>query len=263
MPHKIYAGAVKEFETALYEIRKYLEFVVMANKLRPWMGKLLNWQALVADQKSDVQSFLNNKDYRVEVGFNVLLVAISAASETLLRRLMRDGVTWINAKYDRYDKIPLALRQQNLIRSGLAIATVAEPPAEIAYDYDLLCKNIGTCRKDGGALVLNADAFSVGLSTISRQRIDGTLSKIGLAIDWDYFGREEAFVTHFSTRGVRKTADEVDSYLGEFVKIRNMIAHSGQGVRTSESQIRTALSFFEIFGPSLALAVEAELARTH
>ena len=111
--------------------------------------------------------------------------------------------------------------------------------------------------------MLNADAFSVSITNINERRITDSLSRIGVAIDWDVFGQNKALQQRFSSKPGRRTVDKVREYLKEFVIRRNRIAHSGLVIRVSESDVRTSMSFFKAFSPALAEAVEAVLKKNH
>jgi hypothetical protein len=263
MALSIYVGAANEFETALYEINGYLDFVSAAHHLRPRVGTMVDWATLDKDKSGALRGFVDQKEPHVEVGYNGLIIALGAAFEHLVRRLVKEAVLWINTKVDNYNGLPTPIRQQNLIRSGYALATVAEPPVESSYDYELLCRNLATCTSNGGTLVLNADAFSVSITNINEKRINESLSRISVSINWDVFGKNVVLRELFKSKAGRHTAGEVRKYLKEFVIRRNKIAHSGLGIRVSESDVRTAMSFFKAFAPALAEAVEVVLKKNH
>jgi hypothetical protein len=263
MALSIYVNAANEFETALFEIGCYLDFVSTGHHLRPRVGTMVDWTTLDQEQSNALRAFVGQKEPHVEVGYNGLIIALGAAFEHLVRRLVKEAVLWINTKVDNYEKLPTPLRHQNLIRSGYALVTVADPPVESSYDYELLCKNLATCTSNGGILVLNADAFSVSITNINEKRITDSLSRIGVAINWDVFGQNRALQELFSSKPGRRTVDKVQEYLKAFVIRRNKIAHSGLGIRVSESDVRTAMSFFKAFTPALAEAVEVVLKKNH
>ena len=260
----VYAEALREFEAALADIRAYVRFVSAANRVRPWAAKMVNWDALEPDQTAALKGFVSQKDYHLEVGFNGLMVSLAGTFEDFVRRVIRDGVVWINRSYDRFEKLSDMLRDQNLLRSGHALATILDPPDEITYNYELLCKNLGTCRTDGGALVLNAEAFTVNISNINKKRIDDSLKRMGVLINWDVFGHNTALQTLLGEDRVRDVANETERWLKSFIIKRNRIAHSAiGGIQISDNELNTAIDVLAAFAPTLAQAIEDVLKKTY
>jgi hypothetical protein len=156
----------------------------------------------------------------------------------------------------KYETMKVPLRHQNLLRSGHVLATVIDPPAEVIYDYETLCLNLGTCRTNGGQLILNADAFAVHLTNMTHPRIDDALERIGVKIDWDVFGKD-AGMQQVTGKDGREATKETKEWLKEFIKKRNRIAHTGiGGIKITESDVTAAIAFFGAFAPVLAAAVE-------
>lgn len=259
----IYDAAAKEHAAALEEIDRYMAFVSAAGHVRPWVGSLIDRSMLEQHQVTGLTRFISQKDYQLEVGYGGLLIGIGAAFEHFVRRIIKEGVQWINKKIDKFEKLPESLRQQNWIRSGHALVTVAEPPVEFIFDYEEISHNLSGCRKGGGALILNAEAFSINITNINQKRIDESLNRIGIKLDWDVFGGNKDLQKLFQTKGARDTRDEVQKYLKKFVVQRNRIAHSGIGVRVVQLDLDTALAFFKAFGLQLGEAVEAALKKTY
>lgn len=260
----LYTEALREFDAALNEIKAYVDFASAANYLRPWAGKMVDWNVLDNDQKTALTGFVSQKDYHVEVGFNGIMVSLAGTFEQFVRRLIRDGILWINKSVTQFEKLQEPLRQQNLFLSGRALATVLNPPAEITYDYELLCKNLGTCRTTGGTLVLNADAFVVGISNTNPTRINESLLRLGVEIDWDIFGRDTTLQALLGETRVRHAANETQKWLKEFIVTRNRVAHSAVGgIQVSETQLRTSIDILAAFAPTLAQAVEEGLKKKH
>src|SRR5260370_28211162 len=92
----IYNNALSEFSASISEVKLYFQFVKVANQLRPWIGQMVDLGALPDPHKSLVTLFMKQKDYRVEVGFNGVIISLAGSLEEFVRRLIRDGVHWIN-----------------------------------------------------------------------------------------------------------------------------------------------------------------------
>jgi hypothetical protein len=256
MPLTIYQDALNEITASIGEVKLFLKFVVAANQLRPRIGPLIDLGTLSNEQRAVVLLFIQQKDYTVEVGFNGLIVSLAGAFEQFVRRLIRDGVQWINKQVAKYETMKVPLLHQNLLRSGHALATVIDPPAEVIYDYETLCLNLGTCRTDGGQLILNADAFAVHLTNMTQPRIDDALERIGVRISWDVFGND-AGMQQVTGKDGRAATKETKEWLKEFIRKRNRIAHTGiGGIKVTESDVTTAIAFFGAFARVLAAAVE-------
>src|SRR4051794_15734583 len=124
MPLTFYQDALKEITASIGEVKYFFSFVVAANHLRPRVGQMIDLGALSEDQKAIVLQFMKQKEYTVEVGFNGLMVSLAGAFEQFVRRLIRDGVQWMNKQVTKYEAMKISLRHQNLLRSGHALATV-------------------------------------------------------------------------------------------------------------------------------------------
>ncbi len=122
----------------------------------------------------------------------------------------------------------------------------------------------GTCRTDGGALVLNADAFIVGITNINPKRINDALHRIGVEINWDLFGVNKDIQRLLGENRPRNTKSALENWLRTFIINRNRIAHSNtSGIHTSESEINTAIDILSAFAPILAQATEDVLKRNY
>lgn len=263
----IYKDAVREFATSLAVIRQYATFVVVAHRLRPWLGGMAVWDGLGEPQMTALQNFISHNEYDMEVGFNGLVISLASAFENFMRRLIREGVLRINESVDTFENLTEPqhkLHQQHLYRSGKVLVAIYEPAVETPFDYEVLCKNLGTCRREGGEMILNADAFASEITNVTPDRIDKALLRIGIEINWDVFGRSAGLQKVFNETKVRETRHKTIDWLKDFIKRRNRIAHSGVGgIQTSEGQLNTALDFFTSFGPVLAEAMDEAVRHEH
>jgi hypothetical protein len=258
----IFQEAVNEFRASLDEVELYFQFAKAANQLRPRVGQMVDIGGLDNTQKALLVGFMTQKEYTVEVGYSGLTVALAGSFEQFVRRLIRDGVQWINKQIEKYEAITIPLLHQNLLRSGHALATVIDPPAEVVYDYETLCFNLGTCRKNGGQLMLNAEAFAVHLTNMTVPKIDDALERIGVKINWDVFGSDQAMQKVTGLKG-REGAKMTEEWLKDFMKVRNRIAHTGiGGAIVADADVVSAIAFFSAFAPVLAATVEAAVKKS-
>jgi len=259
----VYNEAVNEFSASIGDVRRYVQFVSVAHHLRPRIGQMLDVGTLQPEHRNILTNYMSQKDYSVVPGFNGLIVVIAAGFEQFMRRLLRDGVLWLNRSVVRFDGMPGHLRHQNLVRSGHALTSVMDPPAEVDYDYEAICRNLGTCWKGGGDLVLNADAFTAYLPPLTAKNIEEVLNdRVRVKLDWDAFGRNLEIQKATGQTRTRDATKETEARLTDFIKKRNRIAHAGTaGPTTTEEELNSIVTFFEAFVPVLAANVEEGLKR--
>ena len=264
MPSVLYANALKEFDAALGEIRAYVEFVSASNHLRPRIYPMVDQTVLDNEHRGTLAAFTSHSDYHVETGFNGLVISLAGVFEEFVRRLIRDGVLWINESYGKFEELNEQFRKRNIQQSGYALATVFDPPVETSYDYEELCKNLGTCTLGGGSLVLNAQAFVLNITNVTPARIDDFLKRINVSIDWDMIGKNATLQKLLGETRTRDATKAIKEWLSVFIITRNRLAHSSVGgIQTSEAALVTAIDFFQAFTPALAQVVEDVLKKSH
>jgi hypothetical protein len=77
-----------------------------------------------------------NKNIDVTPIYRGLLVALAGAFEHFIRRLIRDALTFYNERVTRFDDVPEKLRHQNILRTGKALATIAQPFDQWPVNYE-------------------------------------------------------------------------------------------------------------------------------
>jgi len=180
MATRILTDALKEFELALDDLASNIEFVSAARKLRPRLNDMLHWQILDGEAQKLARSFLQQQAVEESILYRGIVVSLSGAFEQFVRRVLRDCILAISGVGANYDNLHEDIRKQNLYRTGIALQTIFEPPDHIDLDYDLLARNIGTCFAGSKQAVLNAEAFTTFLSTISPDKIADALKRIGM-----------------------------------------------------------------------------------
>ena len=263
MPDKILEPAVGEFNLTLDELETSLRFARAAIRLRPRLNEMIAWNGLGVEAKAIAQEFMKQRAIVDTFFYRGMLVVLSGAFEQLIRRIVRDTVAAINVLTRNHDLIPENIRLQNIYRTGQALATIFEPPDHLLLNYQALCKNIGTCLPGVDNSALNADAFTIYISTLSPKHLVDTLRRIGVNLDWDDIGRLPDIRRVLEKRDTRETAKAAEQYLRDFVQKRNRIAHCGSGgLVVTDGDIERLIEFFRVFSRSLAGIVEARIADT-
>lgn len=260
MPVVILANALGEFELALDDIASNFDFIRAAARLRPRLNDMLNWTGMDADAKNLAKEFLNQAAVQESLLYRGLVISLAGAFEQFVRRVVRDGVSHVNASRLSYDALHEHLRKQNAFRTGVALQTIFEPPDYLELDYESLSKNIGTCFVGSREVVLNADAFVIFLSIISPEKLVDALDRISVKLNWDVWGADPSLRKALDKQGTRETAKELREFLKRFGQIRNKIAHTGSsGVVVTETDLRQFLSVLRDFSRILTSVVENQL----
>jgi hypothetical protein len=254
--------AAKEFDLALDDLSSIFDFVRSAVRLRPRLSGMLNWGPMSPEEKALARSFLGQQTAEESLLYRGMVVSLAGAFEQFVRRILRDGVLAISGKGADYDSLDARIRKENLYRTGVALGTIHEPLDYLDLDYELLAKNLGTCFAGSPQVLLNAEAFAIFLSIISPKNLEDALGRIGVALQWDDFGKVAEVQAALEKKGTRDTAKAVEASLKRFGQMRNRIAHSGSsGAVVTELDFEQLLKFFRVFGKRLAAVAEAGIAR--
>jgi hypothetical protein len=256
------SGAVREFNLALDELDGGLAFLRASSRLRPRLHGFLNWSALEGEAKRLVTDFLNQKNVELESQYRGMAVVLSGAFEQFVRRIVQDAVVVINERATGFDDVAESIRVQNIYRSGRALSTVTEPLDHLIVDYHAVAKSLATCFPGAKEFTLNAEAFSLFVSSLTPKRLDDICRWIGVSLDWDSLGRNHDFERMFGTKGARATGKAIGDKLAEFTKLRNRVAHVGTGgIAVTDTDVELYLRFFRVFGAQLAHLIGDKLSR--
>lgn len=257
MASDIYKNAVQEFLGALSEVREYTDFVAASANMRPILNTAVDRGRLYGEGPQIMQSYFAAKCDAVKLSCNAAIIAVGSSFEGFIRRILRDAVNWINESCRPYGHLNEQLVKYNLVVSGKALATVFEPPAEFESDYQTLCVNLGTCKKEATFVVLNSAAFTFGVSGVNVGGINKALKRLDVEIDWNHVAAHAGFKKHCNTKTTAETKKYIEDYLADFIISRNKIAHMGLGtVPSSVDTNRQMLEFFELLAPQLAVVIE-------
>ncbi len=264
MALQIYENALQQFLGKLSEVREYTDFVAASSSMRPLLSSAVDRNKLYGDGPAIMQAYFAAKCDSVKLSCNAAIIAVGSSFEEFIRRLLRDAINWINDSKRARGDIDEHLMNHNIVISGKVLATLFEPPADFAFDYDTLCVNLGTCGTETTTVVLNTQAFTFGVSGVNLSGIDRVLKRLGVEIDWDHIAVLPALQKHCNTKTTADTAKYIKQYLADFIISRNKIAHMGLGTvpSTIESNARM-ISFFELFAPKLAQVAEDRFTKRH
>jgi hypothetical protein len=245
-------NAHKEFQLTLDELQNSLDFVRLASRLRPRLGKFLAWDHLDAEGKTLVKSFMHQRSVHIETIYNGLFVALAGAFEDYVRRLVQDTITALNVPSKSFDSLSERIRNQNVARTGEALATVHQPLDYLDFDYELLAKNLATCVKGADTYTLNAQAFTISISGASQRQIEESAKRLGFDLNWNHLGAARSLQTVLNTEGAQQTGSKLKEYLQSFTRTRNKIAHSGgRGVAIGDTELEHGITFFRAFAAPL------------
>jgi RiboL-PSP-HEPN len=245
-------NALREFNATLDELDTSVSFLRAAVRLRPRLNDWLRWETMEADARELAIGYISQKSFESSAFYRGAVIVLSGAFEQLVRRLVQEYVVRVNESAKDYDSLSEAIKRQNTLRTGHALATVMEPLDHQAIDYTLLAKNIGTCLPGVTEFVLNAPAFTLFISSISPRHLEDVLKRVGIVFQWDEFGSDAALRQLFDERNTRPTAKATEDYLTNFITTRNRVAHTGSGgVIIQETEIEGFLKFFRAFSTRL------------
>lgn len=244
--------ALKEFHLTLEELKNNLEFLRIANRVRPRLGQLLAWDQLKPEGKLLAQTFVSQRSVNVETAYNGLLIILAGAFETYVRRLVRDVILVLKPASVAFGDLSERLRNQNVARTGQALMTVHEPLDHYQFDYEVLAKNLATCVTGTRDYVLNADVFTIDIFGGAEKQIEQSAKRLGFQLNWDQLGASRQMQKILDTKNSRETGTKIKDHLLSFSRIRNKIAHTGgQGVSVTDTDLDQQLKFFGSFATPL------------
>lgn len=251
---------LKEFAAALDDLSNSLAFSQASSRLRPRLSGFLNWAAMSPEAKGLVDRYLKHTSTEPTPFYRGVVIILGGAFEHFVRNLLHEAVVNVRQSVTSYDALGDHIKKENMRRTGQALGSIFEPLDHFDFDYYELCKNLGTCVPGNEEFTLNAEVFSIYVSNMSPEHLVGALSRLGVDLNWDELGGDAGLQQLFGGTGVRETANEIQGYLGEFIKKRNKLAHTGGGgmIFTSE-EVEEFLTFFRLFSKRLAQVLQKRL----
>jgi len=253
---------LEELRSELDDVKIALDFVTTASSIRPRLGAILNWAMMDAATKQLANQFMDLRDPYRDSLFRGLYVNIAASYENFVRKLIRAGAELIGANVSAFDELDEALKNQNIYWTGRAFDNVfGRRPHVIKLDLYRLSADIGTCVPGNKKFRLNADAFSLDVTSPTADLLDRVLERIGVTNYWDNVGRQQGIQRSLGTTRVREAHRLAKEFLNRFVERRNMIVHVGGGAVTIvETDVREAVEFVDVFCEALGDIVSRKCA---
>ncbi len=252
---------LEDLRARLSELKADLELVTASVQLRPRLGEVLVWGG-PAGIVQLAQRFMNSKEARPEGIYGPLLVRLMAGFERYLRLLIVEGVEYRTAAAKTFDDIPKKLANRNLILSGRILANLENPRDYLSFNIEALIVNLASCKPGSNSFKLNPQAFSAAVIGVNPVAIDRALESIEVNECWDTIGGDPKLEKLLGTKGARATGLQSADRLKELSRCRNHLAHGGDEIVISESQLRDAIDFVWAFTASLDVAVKKHLKGT-
>lgn len=238
------SAALDELKSRLEEIEADASFVVLAAKLRPRLGGVMNWEG-EREVVQLSQSFIKQR-VRVEGLTAGLLVRAMAAFERYLRKIVEEVID--NVAVGKFDEVPLAIRERNLVLTGRLLAAYGTEKDFQKFNYEEIVDNLASCKMGAGDFRLNATAFSFGVVGSGPDHVERALKNLELEAWWDSVGGTHQMQALLGTRKARETGVKAKEKLKELSRWRNHIAHGGdEEVSLSEELFKEAITFIALF----------------
>ena len=254
--------ALRKVESALDEgllaISTSKSFVRYAHDLRK-VGQFM-WQAVPAEQRPVLQSFLGQKGFNPEEINRALYAVTCAALEGFVRSLVQSAVQEIGKLYPSFDEIPETLRNRNYSICGRALAQIFSHPDHWKVDFTKLVGDLGACVPGSRRPVLSSDVFGLFIGQITPTNVTEAFDWIGITVDWAQVAREPRMKK--LVQSVPNPPAEVQRKLRHIIRTRNRIVHMGDGISTiSQSELEDAVEFVAALAEALVKQVESKIER--
>lgn len=205
---------------------------------------------------------MNSKEARPEGIYGPLLVRLMAGFERYLRLLIVEGVEYRASSAKTFDDLSKKLVNRNLILTGRILANLENPRDYLSFSIEALVANLASCKAGSNSFKLNPHAFSAAVIGVNPSAIDKALETIEVNECWDTIGGDSKLEKLLGTKGARATGSQSADRLKELSRWRNHLAHGGDEIAITESQLRDAVDFVWAFGGSLDAAVKKHLKGT-
>jgi hypothetical protein len=249
---------LEELTILIDELVVDADFVAVAAQLRPRLNGVIRWEGLGKEERGIVQSFLRIKESRPEGLYGPLLVRLLALFERYVRRLIVWTVERRNSAAGKYEDLSQTIANRNRMLTGRVLSS-AELPDHLIFDIPTLIENLASCRA-GGSFRLNPTVFSFGIAGCSPKHLDTALEHVDIGDYWDSVGKDPQLTKLLGTKGARATGTTAKDKLKELSRLRNHLAHGGDGTPLiSETDLRDAITFITTFSKALEELVLANV----
>jgi hypothetical protein len=250
--------SLEDLRARLSELKADLEFITTSTQLRPRLGEILEWDG-PAEIVQLARRFMNSKEARPEGIYGPLLVRLMAGFERYLRSLIVEGVAYRTSAAKTFDDLSKKLVNRNLILTGRILANLENSRDYLSFSTEALIVNLAGCKAGSNSFKLNSEAFSASVIGINPAAIDKALETIEVIECWDTIGGDPKLEKLLGTKGARATGSQSADRLKELSRWRNHLAHGGDEITITESQLRDAIDFVWAFTTSLDAAVKKHL----
>ena len=249
------SAALDQLRAELLDIETDLAFVGLAVRLRPRLGRVMNWET-PGEATELARRFVKTRDVRIEGILGPLLVRLLAAFERFIRGLMEETIAEHAAATLRYDQLAAHLKNRNTVLTGRLLASIESPREHLSVQVDSLVANLATCKAGNSKYQLNGQAFAAAVIGVAPGALEKVLANVGVRDWWDQVGEHNDLAGLLGTKGARATGKRARERLEELWRWRNHLAHGGyQDVALSESQLEECLGFIRAFTERLDAVV--------
>jgi hypothetical protein len=247
---------LSEFEAQIDGLKVDFDFVRLASQLRRRIGSILQWQAQGEDTEL-AKKFIRTTFSGPEGMYGPLLVRLLACLEQYLRKSIASAVIRKAQKAKSYEDLAETLRNRNLILTGRLLSMLETPREYLKLNVDEMIENLASCNKGSSSFRLNAQAFSATLASVNPVVIEKAFEYVDICNWWDTIGANPRTAALLGTKGNRATGIRVKDRLKELARLRNHLAHGGEGqIVISDSQLSDAIEFTLAFAKALDAVVQ-------
>lgn len=254
----------KAFEATINTLVAAIDFVDVAEKLRPRIGKVLQWDAVGGELREYVQRYLNLKDsYSKQVCGSVLVLGYGAF-EQFLRRFVEVAVSTLGREISSIEDLPPEFLEENIHRTGRALWLVKSKTEFSTHDHLALARNLGSCTPGQSDFALNSEVFGSDIGALTKENIESLFRRLGVKLNWDDVARRRDVKDVVEENDVRRCSKLVESRLRQIVSTRNSLAHTGvSSAEITEESIRSNLEFMRILSGAITTVMIRSIDRKY
>ena len=242
----------KELSAKLEGVVSVCRFMDDSLRVRPRLGKMLNWENLDQAEQELATSFISTRDVNDQIFYSSLYILSYGVLEAFIRKVVERAVEVISKCDSKFEELPVQLQNENIFRTGVALQSIRKPSDYYKIEYYKLVDNLGTCVRGNDNFILNCEVFSFNHGVLTPDNIDKLFARIGIEIKWDTFGGNPNLKSLLGETRTRDCTKSVKQYISESVKKRNVIAHTGMtGEQVTKEELDMVARFISLFADVL------------
>jgi hypothetical protein len=226
---------------ATIEIRKSYNTIVV-----PMAGPLMGVYKHDEQAKEAIRQALAHKTNAPSMLYKSLIVQIHGVFENFIRSLVTEVIEERLQPVELFPDLEKVIRNNYIAHAARVLTHVkAGDILGVAYNFDGLLANLGTCLSGQKGYKLNPEVYTKLMGNCTADRLSGLFEALSLPEPFsDVLGQQTKLKAHFKDSAKGRVASNAKKKLDEQLALRNDIVHGDLTRATDLNELMDALDFF-------------------